>query len=72
MKLDEIQTLKLVQERITEKVYSFRTWQPFITWVKSMTQAKFKAFIVECLDDSVTDGDDKKADLLEVKNAVES
>ena len=51
MELDEYQTLKLIQERISNKVYSFRNWQDFVTWVKGMTQAKFKAFILQCLDD---------------------
>lgn len=72
MKLDDLETLKVVQERIAEKIYSFRDWQAFITWVKGMTESKFKAFIIKCLDDSVADSDTKKADLLEVKTLIKS
>lgn len=71
MELDEYQTLKLIQERISNKVYSFRTWEDFIAWVKSITAVKFKTFILQCLDDVVADGDAKKADLLEVKTSIE-
>lgn len=71
MELDDRETLKLVQERIQAKVYSFRTWEDFIAWIKGMTQAKFKAFILKCLDDVVADGDAKKADLLEAKPSIE-
>lgn len=71
MELDDRETLKLVQERIQAKVYVFKEWPEFITWLKGMTQAKFKAFILQCLDDVVADGDVKKADLLEVKSSIE-
>jgi len=71
MELEDRETLKLVQERIQAKVYAFREWPAFITWIKGMTEAKFKAFIVQCLDDSISDGDTKKADLLEVKTSIE-
>jgi hypothetical protein len=36
-----------------------------------MTQAKFKTFILKCMDDVVSDGDAKKADLLEAKAQLE-
>lgn len=71
MELDEYQTLKMIQERISNKVYSFRSWADFIVWVKSITAVKFKAFILQCLDDSIADGDAKKADLLEAKTSIE-
>jgi len=70
MELDEMTTLRLVEEQIILKVHSFRTWQDFIAWVKGMTQAKFKAFILQCLDDVVFDGDAKKTDLLEIKTLI--
>ena len=66
-----MKTLRLVEERIILKVHSFRTWEDFIAWIKGMTQAKFKAFILQCLDDVVADGDVKKADLLEIKSSIE-
>ena len=71
MELEDRKTLQLVQERIQAKVYSHRDWPSFITWIKSITAAKFKAFIVRCVDDSIADGDAKKADLLEVKSSIE-
>jgi len=71
MELDEYQTLKLVQDRMALKLYSHSNWPDFITWVKSITQTKFKALIVQCLDDIVADGDAKKADLLEAKSSIE-
>ncbi|MBA7496912.1 hypothetical protein ES702_07521 [subsurface metagenome] len=71
MELNEFETLRLVEERIILKVHSFRTWENFITWIKGMTQVKFKAFILQCLDDVVADGDAKKADLLEAKTSIE-
>ena len=71
MELNDLETLKVIQERIAEKIYSFRDWASFITWIKSITAAKFKTFIVKCLDDSVTDGDAKKSDLLEIKTSIE-
>lgn len=66
MELDDFQTLRLVEERIILKVHSFRTWKEFIIWVNGMG-AKFKAFVFQCLDDVVDDGDAKKAVLLEIK-----
>lgn len=71
MELNEFETLRLVEERIILKVHSFSTWEDFIVWVKGMTQAKFKTFILKCLDDVVADGDAKKADLLEAKTSIE-
>lgn len=71
MELEDRETLKLVQERIQAKVYSFRTWEEFITWLKGMTAAKFKTFILACIDDVVADGDTEKADLLEAKTLIE-
>lgn len=75
MELDDYQTLRLVEERIILKVHSFcsreNPWEDFIAWVKGMTQAKFKAFILQCLDDVVANGDVKKTDLLEIKSLIE-
>lgn len=71
MELEDRKTLNLVQERIQAKVYSFRTWEEFITWLKGMTAVKFKAFIVQCINDAVADGDAEKADLLEAKSSIE-
>lgn len=71
MELNDLETLKVVQERIAEKVYSFRDWSSFITWIKGITAAKFKAFILQCLDDVVAEGDTKKTDLLEIKTLIE-
>ena len=71
MQLNDYETLKVVQERIAEKVYSFRDWPTFITWIKSITAVKFKAFILECLDDIVAKRDAEKTDLLEAKTSIE-
>lgn len=71
MELEDRQTLKLVQERIQAKVYAFREWDPFITWLKGMTTAKFKTFIVGCINEVTEKGDTEKADLLEVKTLIE-
>lgn len=71
MELEDRKTLQLVQERIQAKVYSFREWDEFIAWLKGMTAAKFKAFIVGCIDDAVSDGDTEKTDLLEAKALIE-
>lgn len=71
MELDDHETLNLVQERIQAKVYSFREWPEFITWLKGMTATKFKAFILQCIDDVIADGDAEKADLLEAKGSIE-
>lgn len=71
MELDDRKTLQLVQERIQAKVYSFREWSEFIAWLKGMTTAKFKTFILTCIDDVITDGDMEKADLLEAKTSIE-
>lgn len=69
MELDDFQTLRLVEERVILKVHSFRTWEEFIVWANEMG-VKFKAFIRECLDDVVADGDAKNADLLEIKKKI--
>jgi len=66
MELNEFETLRLVEERIILKVHSFRTWEEFMGWVDGMG-AKFKAFVFQCVDDVVADGDAKKKDLLEIK-----
>lgn len=71
MELEDYETLRLVQERLIHKIQSFRTWEDFIPWVKEMTQSKFKAFILKCLDGVIADGDVKKADLLEAKAQLE-
>lgn len=70
MELEDRKTLQLVQDRIQAKVYSFRTWEEFITWLKGMTAEKFKAFIVKCIDDVIADGDAEKVDLLEAKTSI--
>lgn len=71
MLLEDVVTLKVVQKRMVDKIYSYREWPPFITWIKGITAVKFKAFVLACLDDSVTNGDAKKADLLEAKSSIE-
>lgn len=71
MELDELVTLKVVQKRMVDKIYTYRDWPSFVTWIKGITAIKFKAFVLACLDDSVTNGDAKKADLLEIKSSIE-
>lgn len=71
MELDDCQTLRLVKERIVRKVHSFSTWEDFIIWAKGMTQVKFKAFVLECIDEVVSDSDTEKKDLLEIKALIE-
>jgi len=66
MELDDIQTLRLVEKQILLKVRSFPTWEEFMGWVDGMG-ARFKAFVLQCIDDAVADGDAKKAVLLEIK-----
>jgi len=66
MELNEFETLRLVEERIILKVHSFSTWKEFMVWVDGMG-AKFKAFVFQCVDDVVSDGDAKKTALLEIK-----
>lgn len=68
MELDELQVLRLIQERLTNKVYSFRNVQDFIAWVKAMTCPKFKELIIKCVDDAISEGDIKKTDLLELRS----
>lgn len=72
MLLDDVVTLKVVQKRMVDKIYSHRDWPSFVTWIKGITAAKFKTFVLTCLDDSVTNGDAKKADLLEIKSSIEA
>lgn len=71
MELDDVVTLKVVQKRMVDKIYTYRDWPSFVTWIKGITATKFKTFVLACLDDSVVSGDAKKADLLEVKAQIE-
>ena len=71
MELDEYQTLRLVQERMAVKLYSHNNWPDFISWVKSIASAKFKAFVVASLDEVLDGRDEEKTDLLEAKALIE-
>ena len=67
MELTDMVTLRLIQEKICVKVSSFRDWDSFIDWVKGITAAKFKLFVVNCLNDTVDEGNSQEADFLEIK-----
>jgi len=72
MEPDEMTKIrKEIAEKLVSKLYSFRKKADFIAWVKSMTQAKFKALFVQCLGDIASDGDEKNTDALEIKASLE-
>lgn len=60
-----------IAEKLISKMYSFRKKEDFVAWIKSMTQAKFKALFVQCLGDIASDGDAKNTDALEIKTSLE-
>jgi len=62
---------KEIAEKIISKFYSFKNKEDFVTWVKGMTQLKFQAIMVQCLDDVIADGNAKNATVLEIKNSLE-
>jgi len=71
MELDEYQTLRLVQEKMVQKIYAHNDWPDFISWVKSITAVKFKAFAVASLVEVLDGRDTEKSDLLEAKALLE-
>ena len=72
MQLEERITLRLVQDRIIRKINSFDTWPEFINWIKGITQAKFKTFIIQCVDDVMAMNLDENTDLTEAKTSLET
>lgn len=71
MELDEYQTLRLVQEKMVQKIYAHNDWLGFVNWLKSITKDNFKAFVLESIDEVLGGRDTEKTDLLEAKTLIE-
>jgi len=71
MELDEYQTLRLVQDKLVQKIYNHNNWPDFIEWLKSITKDNFKAFVLASLNAVLEGRDMAKADLLEAKALIE-
>lgn len=71
MELDEHQTLRLVQEKMAQKLFSHNNWPDFIDWLKSITKDNFKAFVLLSIDEVLGGRDTEKTDLLEAKALIE-